>query len=292
MDHSTFDSKKTVVFTVVNNQYVRLAAAWATGVRESTGLDPLLICTDPASYRQLTKAGFRCDDQFVSSAYSDRKKTVWKNSGFDSDSATHAISLKFPSALSYLEQGQNVIFSDADAIWLKNPFPELPSTAFDLAFQPGSFPKGNKEAWGFAICTGFFALRANDATRRLCAELVDAFAGDDQICMNQHLLDNYDLEWEKRPEGWEHCDLETGWVTPVSGQSRLNGLKLAALPHAKFQRHGTNRDYVEHAIICHPNSPKSEKKKFKAFKQLSIPLKVPARLKVSGKVQNLLQSFR
>lgn len=289
MHNPDFDSTNTIVFTVVNNPYVRLAAAWATAVRETSNLDPVLICTDPAAYRSLSKSGYRCDDQYVSTEFSEHKKTVWRDSGFDSDSATRAISLKFPSALKYLEQGKNVIFSDADAIWLSDPFPEFPSTAFDLAFQPGSFPKGNKEVWGFAICTGFFVLRANDATRKLCTELVDAFAGDDQICMNRHLLDHYDIAWNEKPENWEHCNLENGWATPVFGQSRFNGLKLVALPHAKFQRHGTTPQCVPHAIICHPNSPKSEKKKFKAFRKLSIPLKVPARLKLLGKLDGLLR---
>lgn len=286
MHNQVFDRTNTIVFTVVNNPYVRLAAAWATSVREACGVDPVLVCTDPAACRLLKKSGFRCDDQYVSTEFSEHEKTVWSDSGFDSDSATRAISLKFPSALKFLEQGKNVIFSDADAIWLSDPFPELPDYPFDLAFQPGSFPKDCKDVWGFGICTGFFALRADDITRQLCAELIETFDGDDQICMNRLLLERYDLEWDEKPENWEHCSLENGWLIPVAGQSRRNGLKLAALPHSKFQRHGTN---VPHAIICHPNCPKSERKKFKAFKKLSIPLKVPVRLKVLGKLDSLMR---
>ncbi|MDA4847451.1 putative nucleotide-diphospho-sugar transferase [Hoeflea poritis] len=285
MPKSDFDRANTTVFTVINRQYTRIAAAWATSVRSASGIDPTIVCSDQESHTFLSDRGFSCDGAYMASEYSYWKKSVWQNSGFKSDSATHTISLKFPAALKYLNLGRNIIFSDADAIWLSDPLPELNLCDFDIAFQPGSFPRESKEAWGFSICTGFFALRAGEPARRLCSEAVENFSGDDQICLNGLLLNQYDVRWNEKPQGWEHCNLHNGWLAPIGGSCRHSGLQLAALPHAKFQRHGTTRACVKHAVICHPNSPKSEAKKLKVFKDLSIPLDLPKR-------RGLLDAFR
>ncbi|MDO6575523.1 hypothetical protein, partial [Staphylococcus pasteuri_A] len=79
----------------------------------------------------------------------------------------------------------------------------------DLAFQPGSFPNEAKEAWGFAVCTGFFYMRPCTATRRIAERVQQRFDGSDQRTLNAVLLDEFDITWSNRPSGWETC-LEDG----------------------------------------------------------------------------------
>lgn len=258
------------IFTVINEGYLRLGIAWAEGVRRVSRADPTFVCADRASLDVLQARGFECRDRQPEQVYSATGKTVFPGSSFPSDAAAYVASLKMASALDMLVEGRPVLFSDVDAIWLGDPLADIARLEADIVFQPASFPAAAKQAWGFAICTGFVAIRPSEPAIRLIRQARDRFDGSDQRTLNSLLLQEYDLSWAARPEGWESCELSGGWTEPLHGACRKTGLTLAALPHAFYQRHGTTPEACGHAVICHPNSPKDEAEKLKVLQGLDL----------------------
>jgi hypothetical protein len=260
------------IFTVVNAAYMHLGEAWARKVCKVAGLDPTFVCTDTISYAYLSGLGFSCTLGVSDRPRSQTGKTDYPASTFPSDEASFTVSQKLTTALSYLQQGQSVIFSDVDAIWIRNPVPDLLKIDCDLSFQPASFPAEAKAAWGFAVCTGFFHLRPTPPVILLVQASIRRFDGSDQRSVNLSLLENFDIAWESRPKGWEHGRVEGGWVTPISGECRRTGMRLAALPHAYYQRHGTQAATWRHSFVLHPNSPKDAESKFRVLRDLGVDI--------------------
>jgi hypothetical protein len=66
-------------------------------------------------------------------------------------------------------QAIHLINSDLGAVWLADPRPEcFADTALDVVFSQGMYEPAYV-AWGFVLCCGFFALRANTASARFFA---------------------------------------------------------------------------------------------------------------------------
>ena len=261
-----------VVFTVVNMNYVQLGLAWGRRLREASGAEPVFICSESSVAEVLTGQGFSCRITAPERPLSGSAKTEFPRSTFASDEAAYTVSMKMTAALDYLQRGQSVLFSDVDAIWFRDMIPDLLALDVDLAFQPGSFPAEAKSAWGFTVCNGFLYLRPTEAVLGLVRAAIREFDGSDQRTFNNILLRDFDIVWERRPEAWEHCRIEGGWTEPVMGRSRRTGMRLAALPHALYQRHGTYPGCWRHSVICHPNSPKDADRKFAILRDLGIDI--------------------
>lgn len=263
---------KPFVFSVVSREYARLALAWGEQVKRATGVTPHFVCSDAESLEIFSSKGFPCTPYLFENRDSNSLHEGYGEIHFPTDKAVFTVSLKFFVASSYLKAGYSVLYSDVDAIWMKNPMHELNNMDADFIFQPGSFPEDAKEMWGFSVCTGFFFIRPNARTITFSDAFHENFDGDDQRTLNKVLLDNYDVQWSSKPENWEHCALQDGWTKPVFGACSRTGFTAAALAHSFYQRHGTRKDMCEHAIICHPNSPKDQEEKFEIMKELGIDL--------------------
>lgn len=272
---SSKDKDKPFLFTVISEEYARLGLAWAIKVKKVTGVQPHFICSDQESSKLLEAKGFACTTYpFVEHAFL-KEGRKYGEIHFPSQKAVFTVSLKLAVASEYLKAGYTVLYSDVDAIWLKNPLVDLASTDADFLFQPGSFPETTKELWGFSVCTGFFLMRPSPQTVEFADSVHANFDGDDQRTLNAVLMKNYDFVWSSRPEGWEHCSLQDGWTEPVLGYCRRTGLTAIALAHSFYQRHGTAKDTCDHAIVCHPNSPKDQQGKFEIFEQLGLSCNLP-----------------
>lgn len=200
---------------------------------------------------------------------------TYKGSPYPNDHAAYTNGLKIKAGYDALMEGESFIYSDLDALWLKDPRDMLNGLDVDLAFQPGSFPAIVKSLHGFAMCGGFFYMRPGSRSVALLEKVQRKMRGSDQLAFNLELMNSYDVEWEQRPEDWEHCRVEDGWTAPIMGRCRTTGLLLAALPHAFFQRHNLDRAGLDHCIICHPNVEKVQDSKFAAFARLGIEVPVP-----------------
>jgi hypothetical protein len=236
---------------VVNADYLLLAKEWARRVSSVSGRQPVFICADRESLDHLQSLGFACLDYADPDSF---RAGAYQSLAFPSEYAAYTSSLKFRPAQSFVRSGQDCIYSDVDALWLQDPFPHL-QQSFSLACQAGSFPEVAKQRWGFSACAGFMALRAHENVETLVEKVIDLLDGSDQLALNQVMLDACSIEWQQHPVDWEHCAVEHGWIAPIAGRCMLSGLDFLALPHVYFQRHNVAREHLEHAAVCHPNSP-------------------------------------
>lgn len=155
--------------------------------------------------------------------------------------------------LELMEKGHDVIHSDADAIWLKDPQPYLEKLPQDMIFSQGTiWPPDVQEKWGFVLCCGFFLLRSNPQTLQFVRALAQRVRKDkdDQVSCNRLLVEK-NVIWDK-PSDLYSIDFR-GKQFVCSKQTRIGkskDLTIALLPHASFQRLFEEADdvYVRHLI--------------------------------------------
>ncbi|HEX9885676.1 MAG TPA: putative nucleotide-diphospho-sugar transferase [Longimicrobiales bacterium] len=175
-------------------------------------------------------------------------------------------SLRLDVIRQVLALGVDVVHSDADAVWLRDPMGDpLGASAEDLVISQGTtWPREVHGRWGFVVCCGLFQVRANDVARRLLAEVAEDLreTGDDQASLNR-VLARRDVRWEApSPYRLEYdrteivCSRE-----PLLG--RAGPLTVAVLPHHLFQRihRPAEAPYVKHLL-----APKESRAKEEALK--------------------------
>jgi hypothetical protein len=157
-------------------------------------------------------------------------------------------------------QGVDFIHSDVDAVWLGDPRSLcFGDGAFDLVFsQGGAYPEEIWRRWGFVLCCGLFAARANANTAAFFAK-VRALAEripDDQVAVNA-LLEQHGVSWETT--GHETYPLQdrrgrtfTAYRDMLTGRCMALVLRLGLIPHHRVPRlaiAGTD------AVVRHPLGP-------------------------------------
>lgn len=108
--------------------------------------------------------------------------------------------------LRVLEVGLNVLHSDADALWLRDPSPLLQSGDI-IAERIWGKPLSVVRAWGAAICTGFYFLRAKPLVLQIAREVEESlrlkrathpsWQASDQLFIN-HVLHQRGVTWQSR----------------------------------------------------------------------------------------------
>ena len=155
--------------------------------------------------------------------------------------------------LELMKQGYDVIHSDADAIWLKDPLPYLNALPQDMIFSQGTiWPPDVQEKWGFVLCCGFFMLRSNKKTLHFMQDLLKRVKEDkdDQVSCNRLLLEMNTI-WDEPIHSYTIDFRDKQFVcTPTVRNGACGKLTLGLLPHNKFQRIFEEADdvYVKHLI--------------------------------------------
>lgn len=301
-----------LIYSVVNLEYIQLGLGWGKRIKEICGKKPIFICSDAESFDILIAHGFPCIFEPPEVPLSADEKQRWTLKSFPSDNAIYTNALKWMAAEKFLESGHSVLYSDVDALWIRDPIPMVLQQNADFVFQPAFSREPKEHGWIFEICAGFFYLRPSYQTQ-LISELVvsnlffgnesvinskssglnllekissrkpsidtDIFMpvrpqkhGCDQNLLNRILRRFCPVEWSFAPTNWEHCSMENGWKKPVSGLCRKTNMNFCALPHTYFQRQRTDAKAIKHAIICHPKAGHTQAQKLEKFMSLGIDL--------------------
>lgn len=261
----------TVVFSVINRDYVGIGRLWAAHMDKLRYQNVVYVCADRYIQDVLQRDGRTTILVEPRRVVLDAGTKSRPDSTFSSDIAIYAVSLKFHVAREFVAAGLNAIYSDVDALWLGDPGGYLGTFREDVLFQCGSFPEDVKAQWGFSACTGFVYLRSNDRVLGFLERVNQRFDGSDQRAFNMALLEDYQVHWDAAPPAnWEHGRLSDGWVQPVKGACAATRLSVVGLPHALFQRHGVTVETLSHALVCHPNSPKTDEGKLLVFRGLGL----------------------
>jgi hypothetical protein len=157
------------------------------------------------------------------------------------------------------EMGVDIVQSDIDAIWLRDPVPEFfADQPFDLLCTQGTFhPFDTASAWGFVLCTGLMGIRAGAASVRFFGAFAQRhrqiLETDDQVVMN-HVLDETGLRWETAGMQREMVDFDGSqfatYASMLTGFSIPLGMRVGLLPYKLFPRlpMATGAPFVKHLL--------------------------------------------
>ncbi len=205
----------------------------------------LVVATDAALERRLARAGItaaRCDFAGSARGFWLHRLLIWDY---------------------LIDRGVDIIQSDVDAIWFKNPIDEyFLESKYDLVWTQGTLhPRSVLARWGFILCTGLFWAKAGAGTKAFFAALrsraAQILATTDQAVINQLLYDegatwdvaeaaSYQLDWQGHPF--------TGFEGVLEGRCPAFGLRLAMLPYRLFPRSVTpgSGAFVKHLQFPRP----------------------------------------
>ena len=269
---ATAPDNRAAIFTVVTYNYIELARLWAAYLDKLRIRNFFLVCADEASRDVLRAEGRKTLLVQPRGVLLSTSNASLDDSIFPHDIATYAARLKFQIAHRILCLGASAIFSDVDALWLADPQSDLSGMSCDIAFQIASFPEDVKSVWGFTACTGFVTLKPGHLVLDFLDKVNSRFIVDDQSIFNRILLQDYRIKWNAPLPltDWAHCDSSSGRKETIFGRCETTGLTVAALPHCFYQRHNVTAPSVNHAIICHPNSPLTQQGKLDVLGKLGL----------------------
>jgi hypothetical protein len=176
------------------------------------------ICLDTVIEKKLISYGLTCAHVYhFSGAHAD----IW----LVRTRLTHSL----------LAQGFDVLLTDADALWLRNPFPLIEAHLdADIVSSRGLFPENVSKVLGAALCMGFIYVKASAHTVTLWGEVAAHMARqttpDDQRDINNLLL-SLGLHYPSKPTYIVSTEYSKGYF-----QHHNHNYKVVLLPHVLFRR--------------------------------------------------------
>lgn len=215
--------RRSVILTFSNHDYLPTLANWMAGLRK-LGVDNYeVICMDKRMVAFMKSIGRPC----LSHRNVQRTPQIWE------------FRLKMLAKL--LDKGVDVVLSDADAFWLRDPAALL-TEGGDIVASRGKFPFNVADQLGAAACMGWISFRGTPSVARfLRKEVMSRFAGDDQVALNYALVAN-GLTFPSRLAYESSTDVAEG---------NAGSLSVTLLDHQRFQRRCTgnfNGTYVAHCL--------------------------------------------
>lgn len=267
------DRKIPLIVTFVSAEYLLIFEIWESYCAKWSA-NYIVICFDPESRIALQDRG---TPHIYTSIDATPDADFVSKQGFD-EKGLRIIGLKFQVLRHVVQMGFDAIFSDVDAILLRNPYPYFRENAFFCGQRIAYFPKRLTEVWGFAICSGFFYMRSCASSLSLLDRSIEMqrLVASDQIALNLALYD-LGVEWES-VEGMNHRDNDRNVKERFAENSNsdifgelpsLSGGVVALRPDL-FWRNDLVQLQVNDCVILHPNSPKAPAEKRAIFFNLGI----------------------
>lgn len=242
------DATGNLIITFANSDYASVVDNWLIGLDKLGGL-PVMLCALDAELA----VRFRREGVPVAHVpYGGSLNDLW------------AIRAKVIYDL--VSAGFNVIHSDADAVWLRDPLPMLDKLEADIISSQGTiFPPSCHDVWGYVLCYGFIQFRASepslDVLRELNAQAEETEQFDDQLSLNERLL-VLNPRWSVDAP-YELTFRNKSFVcspSPIAGDATMDSgatLRIVILPHAQVQRLPNDIENAAEAYVRHPFSEKS-----------------------------------
>ena len=168
-------------------------------------------------------------------------------------------------------QGIDFVHSDLDAVWLADPRPEcFADPTLDVIFSQGTYhPEQAHAAWGFVLCCGFFALRADAASVNFLSAVQTRtrIERDDQAAVNLVLLES-GTTWSTTADAYEAQFSGRSMVCHrhlLRGRAEHLGLSIGLLPQHRFSRLPTSEPGT---VVRHPPSPREPAGKISVLQQI------------------------
>lgn len=204
-----------------------------------------LMCMDNASVDIFASLGIRCVP--LSALPFNSIHDVWKT-------RVRALSC-------LVVEGYDVIMSDADALWLRDPMEyfDLPSVrSSSMVASRGSLPFSLSNRWGATLCLGFILFRAAgpimDKIQRYIQHFVSRIA-DDQIAVNK-AVGRVGVTWDKESDMRLVDSTGLGRGTIKRLRSDDGPFVITLLPHSAFTRDCRSTPISNETVVAHCHSRK------------------------------------
>ena len=162
-----------LIFSVCTKETKTLALNWINHLQKIKISNYKIFCFDIEAYDFLHSE--RANVEYVRD--SDSNKKIWLK--------------RLRCALSLIKRGEDIIMSDLDAIWLKNPIKFI-KEEYDIVASTGIFPKSSLKKMGFTICMGWIYFKSKPAVISLleqtASKMVTEENFDDQKSINEILF--------------------------------------------------------------------------------------------------------
>jgi hypothetical protein len=199
----------------------------------------------------------------------------------------------------------NVLFSDLDAIWVQDPFRNLidglVGGGADIVASRAIFPGGRcpievsfMSMSRSTACMGFIYFSGGGESGRAVRDLISLvetrliengeFRGDDQLCFNCVLFENYKIESKKIVKAKNRHEVPVFTYRPKRGSRRRqrgvnntansgnssSKFKLALLPYTSVVRFCDSKVAVEQAVVAHCMIGMNREGKLQRFRQFDL----------------------
>jgi len=232
---------KTVILTIANIGYKDVLTSWIKRTQD-VGMQKKhvsVVCVDNELQAALEQQGHEC--LLVDPG---KDGAVFKGVAF----------LRHLIAYALNSHGLDVMYTDADALWLQNPLPIMQSIVSEVGGpgiigSRGNYPTDVGGAWGATLCTGVLLYhgRLPDSFWSALAETQQQINdGHDQHYLNAMLFKS-GVEWNMgRLQYEESTNLDHGRVPAFD-------ISVTLLPHNQFPRICSNL-HREEVVILHCTS--------------------------------------
>lgn len=149
---------------------------------------------------------------------------------------------------------RDVLLSDNDALWVKDPFPDLRTVEGDILVQRGNMPEAlGDPRHGVTICMGFALFRAGgEGMPAFLQETLRAMkeVGDDQVAVNT-AASRLHLDWiysegDSDMRSYKSTRVGFGVVGDLPGN-----FTVSFLPHNKYTRNCEETPISSETIVVH-----------------------------------------
>ena len=216
-----------IVFSAASKGFLPSVTNWLAFMYRLQVYNILLLAMDLESFKFFSDRGlavYLCEP-FETTQYLDQKNKKF----FFQRMQVWVERVRVISHL--LTLGYSVVSSDSDALWLRNPLPELVSlsTTNDIVFSRGNAASGPKSvSHGVGVCMGFVFYTPQVSTKKFIKEILQYMrlkSVPDQPAVNRLIWGDKAVNRDTNPYNTEL------WT------KAYNGLKFSLLPQTRYARH-------------------------------------------------------
>lgn len=209
-----------------NVRYKRIAHNWALYLHHHGIENYTIYSLDQDIHDYLTESGINT--------------VLLKNNMFESEKFNWRERTKFIYNL--LNKGEDILHSDLDAVWLRNPLHHLQGD-HDIIASIGNHPRDICEKFGHTLCMGWIYYKSSDIVKKLF-----------QNILKQDMMHDFDDQVEFNREIFKKC--------------KYKKLKLKILNRSIVSR---GNPHNKNTCVAHPASQKHiDREKFLKDKNLWI----------------------
>lgn len=201
--------------------------------------DVYLLCVDGGNELMLkvVQMGWRCT-HVTQSSNSHRVQDVYTG--------------RIPYVKKLISGGRDVLISDLDALWLKDPLPEIKCVAAraGIISSRGLSPSRSIKLFGTAVCMGFVFFKGSDCLVREAFAALTNPMREDQSSFNENLL-REGVEWDEQRLSMDATSTSTTYGRILAPGRSYANLSIAMLSHNRFIRNCNSLERPENATIAH-----------------------------------------